>query len=300
MTPSGIPDASADSRGLMTVAQFVALASVAGASHPAVTIGTANGLSLATQQLSLAAADGSNPGALTAGAQTIGGVKTFTDAILNGATTIAEAVSAVVRASAASLSLRSSLGAGASDVGVKNGFSTAHASVNSAAQPLAVYTGLGGSETKVLYINKAGSIAIAANANCVLSDAGNVIFASGNIGSAGYMYAMGASTGFYALSNGAFSSAGTGRLWSETRGNGSGERSWWMGTLEATAHADAKLTSWGSNLSNASPTELACVWGSGNFEVLTSGGGIYLKSPNGTRYLVSVADGGTIAVTAAP
>jgi hypothetical protein len=50
-------------------------------SHNPVTIGTANGLSLSTQVLSLAAADGSNPGALTATTQTIGGNKTFNGSI---------------------------------------------------------------------------------------------------------------------------------------------------------------------------------------------------------------------------
>jgi hypothetical protein len=46
-----------------------------------VTIGTANGLSLTGQALSLAAADGSNAGALTAGTQTIGGSKTFSSSV---------------------------------------------------------------------------------------------------------------------------------------------------------------------------------------------------------------------------
>jgi hypothetical protein len=50
-------------------------------SHNPLTIGTANGLSLSTQALSLAAADGLNAGALTAGTQTIGGAKTFSSTI---------------------------------------------------------------------------------------------------------------------------------------------------------------------------------------------------------------------------
>jgi hypothetical protein len=51
-----------------------------------VSIGTANGLSLVGQALSLAAADGSNAGALTAGAQTIGGVKTLSAALVLSST----------------------------------------------------------------------------------------------------------------------------------------------------------------------------------------------------------------------
>ena len=46
-------------------------------SHNPVTIGTANGLSLSTQVLSLAAASASVPGAVTTGAQTFAGAKTF-------------------------------------------------------------------------------------------------------------------------------------------------------------------------------------------------------------------------------
>lgn len=52
-------------------------------SHNPVTIGTANGLSLSTQVLSLDAASASVPGAVTTGAQTFAGAKTF-----NGDTTI--------------------------------------------------------------------------------------------------------------------------------------------------------------------------------------------------------------------
>jgi hypothetical protein len=67
--------------GIITVTPGSSGFTIDQGSHNPVTIGTANGLSLSTQTLSLAAADGSNAGALTAGVQTIGGAKTFTGTI---------------------------------------------------------------------------------------------------------------------------------------------------------------------------------------------------------------------------
>lgn len=44
----------------------------------------------------------------------------------------------------------------------------------------------------------------------------------------------------------------------------------------------------------------AMVQTAGNYECVTSGGGVFLKSSNGTRYKVAVSDAGAITVTAAP
>lgn len=76
-------------------------------------------------------------------AQTFAGVKTFTSAII---------ASAGIQLS----SLWNTNGTGASDVGVKVGFSTADASVNSTAEVAAFFTGIGGTEVKSLAVRKNG------------------------------------------------------------------------------------------------------------------------------------------------
>lgn len=63
--------------GIITFTPGVSGFTIDQGSHNPVTIGTANGLSLSTQILSLAAASASVPGAVTTGAQTFAGAKTF-------------------------------------------------------------------------------------------------------------------------------------------------------------------------------------------------------------------------------
>lgn len=65
------------SAGALTATGAIAGSNLSGTNTGDVTIGTANGLSIAGQGLSLAAADGSTAGALTAAAQAVGGVKTY-------------------------------------------------------------------------------------------------------------------------------------------------------------------------------------------------------------------------------
>ena len=63
--------------GIVSIVPGIAPFTIDQGSHNPVTIGTANGLSLSTQILSLAAASASVPGAVTTGAQTFAGAKTF-------------------------------------------------------------------------------------------------------------------------------------------------------------------------------------------------------------------------------
>lgn len=104
-------------------------------------------------------------GLVSTGAQEFAGAKTLTGAILNGVSTIAEAVTSLVRAVGASLVLRSSLGAGASDVAVKVGTSETDAGTNASAQLLSVRTGLGGTEVEKFYVRKDGGVVLAAGAD---------------------------------------------------------------------------------------------------------------------------------------
>lgn len=99
-------------------------------------------------------------GLVSTGAQEFGGAKTLSGSILNGITTIAEAVTNLVRAVGASLVLRSSLGAGASDVAVKLGSSVADGSVNAAARLAQFSTGIGGTEVAKSFVRKGGSYVI--------------------------------------------------------------------------------------------------------------------------------------------
>lgn len=209
MTPSGIPDATPTSRGLMSDGDKAKLDGIppGGGGGPISSVTEANGLtldagvlaldeatpassgampgsdktkldaitgtntgdvtlaafgstpsaagaSLSGQALTLQPADGSNPGGVSTVAQTFGGAKTLSGAILNGITTIAEAVTSLVRAAAATLVLRSSLGAGSSDVATKLGTSETDAGTHATAKLLSVRTGLGGTEVEKFYITK--------------------------------------------------------------------------------------------------------------------------------------------------
>lgn len=97
-------------------------------------------------------------GHVTTGAQTFGGAKTLTGAILNGATTIAEAVTALVRAVAVSLVLRSSLGAGPADKCVVVGSSEADGTVHADAKVWVAATGIGGTQIDKVWADKAGNV----------------------------------------------------------------------------------------------------------------------------------------------
>jgi hypothetical protein len=84
MTPSGIPDASADAHGLMSALDYAKLAGLSAANVSIGAFGStpnAFGLSIIGQAISLEPADATRPGALSFGAQAIGGIKSFADRI---------------------------------------------------------------------------------------------------------------------------------------------------------------------------------------------------------------------------
>lgn len=124
MTPSGIPDASADHHGLMSAAAFTKVAALSGTNTGDVSIGTGNGLSIVGQALSLALAGSGQAGAVSAAAQSLYGLKSFPDGIGND------------------------LGSGANDIVQKIGSSLPAASwaASWTNRLLSVRTGIGGSE----------------------------------------------------------------------------------------------------------------------------------------------------------
>ena len=57
-------------------------------------------------------------------------------------------------------------------------------------------------------------------------------------------------------------------------------------------------TAQGSGTGVNPPTSKVQVYGNGDVELLTTSAGIIMKSPDGTRYKVTVSNGGTLTVTA--
>jgi len=53
-----------------------------------------------------------------------------------------------------------------------------------------------------------------------------------------------------------------------------------------------------SNLCQIGNASLTLIRSAADYESTTAGGGVILKSPDGTRYKVTVANGGTLTVTA--
>lgn len=159
MTPSGIPDATDATRGLMSAADKGKLDlypanpdDLGGGVVEAVTDG--NGLTLTTGTLAMGAAGAAASGAVTTGAQTFAGAKTLSGAVLNGITTIAEAVTSLVRAAGAALVLRSTAGALSTDVAVRVGTEVSDAGTHASAKLLQVGTGIGGTFVERLYATK--------------------------------------------------------------------------------------------------------------------------------------------------
>lgn len=336
MTPSGYPDASATGRGLMSAADKSKLDGIppGGGSGAVTSVTQANGLTLTAGDLAMGAAGAAAAGAVTTGAQEFSGVKTLTGAILNGVSTIAEAVTSLVRAVGASLVLRSSLGAGASDKCVIIGSSVADGSVNATAKLASLATGLGGTEVEKGYWKKNGNFVVPGTVefgthvyNAVLGG-----FFSGGAG-IGMYNTNGAAYLALDLGTGRAQCSGTFRAGSTVQwtGNTSGglenvgtSQSWLVAPTGRSmalasplgAGASDVATKAGSSTADASVASTAKLWGAytglggtevekafiakdGTVELTGAGVGIVLRSPDGTRWRLTVANGGTLSITAA-
>ncbi len=160
MTPTPPPDATPSQRGLMSAAAATKLAaypddpsSLGGGVDTLASVGSApnaNGGTIDGDTLTLQPADETHPGLLTAAAQTIGGAKTFA-ALLTAALGV---VTNLVRAVGATLVLRSSLGAGSTDVAVRLGTEVSDGSTHESAKILSLCTGIGSTEVLKLYATK--------------------------------------------------------------------------------------------------------------------------------------------------
>jgi hypothetical protein len=78
-------------------------------------------------------------------------------------------------------------------------------------------------------------------------------------------------------------------LWVQKDGTGAGDA--FIVTNKGTGKSLDVRTAVGS---------VAHIWANGEVEILTAGAGIYMKSPDGTRYKLTIANGGTVNVAAAP
>lgn len=154
IVPSPPANATPTARGLMSAADKSKLDGLSASPVSAVT--QANGLTLTTGTLAMGAASDAAAGAVTTGTQTFAGTKTFGSLVATVLATLTETVTSLVRAVGASLVLRSSLGAGASDVAVKVGTSETDAGTNASAKLLSVRTGLGGTEVEHAWVRKNG------------------------------------------------------------------------------------------------------------------------------------------------
>lgn len=138
---------------------------------------------------------------------------------------------------------------------------------------------LDGSTAGVAYINGKVSVGTTqSDKTFTVTGDGFAVYNSDN--SKGFRARFGEATDFEAVGDLYFS------VWHSQAWGGFGTTQYQMFKLPANA-VDAITFSRGINIE------------SGDMEVATNASGVILKSPNGTRYRVTVADGGTLAVAAA-
>lgn len=299
VTPSAPPDATTTERGLMSAADKTKLDAQSGTNTGDVTVTSPAGwLSRVGQALTFAlvSASATVAGVVDFAAQTFAGVKTFLSTII---------ASAGVQVA----SIWNTNGTGASDVGVKAGVSTADASVNASAKLLSIRTGIGGTEVEYGYWSKGLGLVITKPA--VVNEPALVLPApksEGGFGVSGAIVWSGSSSYIldsqqsftvysYALPlrlRSAFSSVDVfGGL------GGAGAICLKLGTRvdAASFNATARLASFltgiaGTEVEHAFITKT-------EVELTAASGGVVLKSPDGTRYRITVANGGTLTVAPA-
>lgn len=159
-------------------------------------------------------------------------------------------------------------GAGSSDVCLKVGTSTADASVNAGAKLLSVRTGIGGTEVERLALTTSG------------------------------MTVQGGTTtyGRFEVNYGSYN------FFEVDYGLG-----WCRAIRGLQTNALAVLPMWPFNSppavvlysDNAGTTKTSELTAAGHFESHVAGAGVILQSPDGTRYKVTVANGGALSVVAA-
>ncbi len=185
--------------------------------------------------------------------------------------------------------LRSAQGAAAADIAVKVGTSIADASVNATAKMLSVRTGLNGTEVEKFWVGKDGVRVVGARVPSIRA-----------IGGSSYFYGDDDTNGYLQWNtvNWHFNSTGVSALNTMTGGWITNAANGVNGFGLATAGSRISL-----NTSDALVYFAAIAVGIINtpaeVEITTAAKGVILKSPDGTRYRLTVANGGTLSITAA-
>lgn len=228
-------------------------------------------------------ASGTARGLVSLLAQTFAGVKTFAATII---------ASAGIQLS----SLWNTNGTGASDVGVKVGVSTADASVNAAAKLLSVRTGLnGGTEVEKWYVAKDGSPGPVSDGVRTRIGTGNAFFYSSAAGTVVYCATYFEVLPGLNIQNDSMLSHTGQTLGLHSRQNdGASAIAIKLNAINAFSTAGAKLVSVQNN-----SVEKAFFAHNGELEETVAGAGLVLKSPDGTRWRITVTNAGALNVAAA-
>lgn len=242
-------------------------------------------------------------------AQTFAGAKTFAYLL----TASVGVLTSLVRAAAASLVLRSDVGALSTDVAVKVGTSVSDGSVHASAKVLAAFAGLGGTEVEKFSVLKDGTMRNAGGMWRGSSASAGYFFVN-DISGAGFAYG---SNSFSVVGGGISASAGGGGIdfvaattasyranqfntLFSLRGDLAAHVCNYVGSglADGVVNAAAKLTSFGTGI-NGTYVEKFFVRANGEIESTVIGAGFVLRSPDGTRYRITVANGGTLSVAPA-
>lgn len=229
---------------------------------------------IAATTVQTAVAEAASEAVHLTGTETITGAKTFS---------VAPVAPGVTAPAATSLALTTPLGAGATDVCAKVGSSVADGSVNATAKLFSIRTGIGGTESEKMYVTKNGSL-----------NASGGLLTGGDISCGAYNWVM---AGIYG--HGVNVSSFTNKIWGGGGLSGASDVHCVIGsaTTDAATPSTAKLLSIRTGVTGTE-VEKANIKASGEVEVIGAGVGIILRSPDGTAYRLTIANGGTVSVAA--
>lgn len=176
---------------------------------------------------------------------------------------------------------------GATDVAVIVGTTTADGSVNVNGKLLSIGTGIGGTYVERAWFKKSGTEGFS------LANGGGTGSLTINT-SSGTVLAWSSTAAVTLDSNNVTSRAAVSVVGQSNAADGASAVAVVSNTTSAWSNAAAKLHSFRNG-----SAEKSAVMANGEFEHAVAGAGIVLKSPDGTRYRITVANGGTLSVTAA-
>lgn len=243
-------------------------------------------------KLTLVAASGATAGIVDDLAKTWNGVKTFAAEAVFSAGLVATGV----RAIGAALLLRSDLGATSGDVCMRIGTSVADGTVNATAKLASFGTGIGGAYVESLFVLKNGRLG-GGSAFVLLNDGtgAQIGYGANAFTTYGSTTVDTGATGRVQMRS---TNVGDDQVKLFSASNGPGTRCVVLGTSISSPVAGAVLAAFTSNTSSG-PVAHAIVTAAGEFETNIAGGGVVLKSPDGTRWRLTISNAGAVVVAAA-